>query len=377
MVVPMVLPLSASTVSMLFGSTSSSSGGVDFSLITGTGASSGASTASVGSVKVALANAEKNEAKQLAQAAKDPQVQKDLARYEKVVKNAKSIDDVLNDPIARKVLMTASGLKADINNIGLAKKAMMSDPTDSRSVAAKMSSINGAWLDFAKTYDLATYGLDRLSPQMNGVAGRWSVSIQRNGETSNAMLEVTKARGGGYQAKVDGTVVPITVDGANVTIDTLWDDEAGELHTTRLIGTLDKNGMSGAQYDDGVKVATAWSAKPYFADAVQEVRDNYVAEKRLDMLDAQLPGLGSAVLFKSVARNLKDAVDILGSPLGREVITTAFNIPKQIAIQSMEAQEKAINKRIDASKLQNDHFVDQIAQRYLIVLNGGLGGVTA
>ncbi len=47
-------------------------------------------------------------------------------------------------------------------------------------------------------------------------------------------------------------------------------------------------------------------------------------------------------------------------------VTTAFNIPKQIAIRSMAAQEKAINQRVDASKFQNDHFVDQIAQRYLI-----------
>lgn len=373
----MVLPLSASTLGMLFGSSSSGSGGVDFSLVSGASAASGTATANVGSVKSALASAEKNEAKQLAQAAKDPSVQKDLARYAKVLKNAKTIDDVLNDPIARKVLMTAAGLKGDINNIGLAKKAMLSDPTDSRSLAARMASINGAWLDFAKTFDLAKYGLDRLSPQMDGMAGRWSVSFEREGEPIDAMLEVAKVRGGGYQATVDGTQVPITVNGDSVTVDMIWRDDADELHTTRLIGTLKNGALTGAQYDDGVKQDDAFSAKPYFADALKEVSDNYIAEKRLDMLDAQMPGLGSAVLFKSVAKNLKDAVDILGSPLGREVVTTAFNIPKQIAIQSMAAQEKAINQRVDASKFQNDHFVDQIAQRYLIMLNGGLGGVTA
>lgn len=371
----MVSPLSASTLGMLFGSSSSGSAGVDFSLVTGGSAASGA--ANIGSVKSALASAEKNEAKQLAQAAKDPQVLKDLARYEKVVKSAKTIDDVLNDPIARKVLMTAAGLKGDINNIGLAKKAMLSDPTDSSSVAAKMSSINGAWLDFAKTFDLAKYGLDRLSPQMDGMAGRWKVSFERQGEPIDAMLQVSKVRGGGYTATVDGTQVPITVNGDSVTVDMIWRDDADELHTTRLVGTLKNGALAGAQYDDGVKQADAFSAKPYFADALKEVTDNYVAEKRLDMLDAQLPGLGSAVLFKSVAKDLKNAVDILGSPLGREVVTTAFNIPKQIAIQSMAAQEKAINQRVDASKFQNDHFVDQIAQRYLIMLNGGLGGVTA
>ena len=330
-----------------------------------------------GDIKAALVSAEKNETKQLSQVAKDPQVQSDLARYAKVVKNAKTIDDVLNDPIARKVLMTANGLKADINNIALARKGMTSDPNDPKSVAVKMSSINGAWLDFAKNYDLANNGLDRLYPQQDGVTGRWRIDLERQGEPIEADLKITKVKGA-YQATIDGTAVPITVDASNnVTIDLLWKDDASELHTTRLVGVLGKDGLSGAQYDDGKKLTDSWSADPYFSDALAEVSNNYIAEKRLDMLDAQMPGLGSAVLFKSVAKSLKNAVDILGSPLGREVITTAFNIPKQIAVQSMDAQEKAINKRVDASKLQNDHFVDQIAQRYLIMLNGGIGGITA
>ena len=369
----MVLPLS--TVSMLFGSTQSS-GGVDLSFIT-RGSSGATATADAGSIKLALSNAAKNEAKQLADVAKDPQVVKDLARYEKVLKNADSIDDVLNDPIARKVLMTASGLKGDIDNIGLLKKAMLSDPTDPKSVAVRMSQINGAWLAFAKEYDLATNGLDRLYPQMDGVEGRWRINLDREGEAIEAMLEIKQARGGAWQAEVDGVPIPITVDGEDVTLDLLWRDADDELHTSRLTGTLDKNGLSGAQFDDGVEVEADWNATPYFKDALKAVSDNYIAEKRLDMLDAQLPGLGSAVLFKQVAKTFKDAVDVLGSPLGREIVTVAFNIPKQIAVQSIEAQEKAINQRMSPAKLANEAYADIVAQRYLIMLNGGLGGVTA
>lgn len=362
-------------LSMLF-SGSARTGSVDFSFLTRS-SSSGTGTADVGSVKSALAIAEKNEAKQLAQVARDPQVQKDLARYEKVVKNAKSIEDVLDDPVARTVFMTANGLKADINNVGMAKKALASNPADKSSVAARLASINGAWLDTVKTYNTAKYGVDALSPKMDGFNGRWRIELEREGEPIKAMLEISKARGGAFQATVDGVPVPITVNGSDITLDLLWDDAEEELHTTRLTGTLSKTGLSGAQFDDGTKITEGWSAKPYFADAVSDIAKNYVAEKRLDMLDQQMPGLGSAVLFKDIAKNLKDVTDILGSPLGREVITTAFNIPKQIAIQSMAAQEKAINQRMSPAKLQNDHFVDQIAQRYLIMLNGGLGGVTA
>lgn len=370
------MAISPAILSMLY-SGGARSGAVDFSFLAKGATSGGSAVADAGSIKIALANAEKHEAKQLAQVAKDPQVQKDLARYAKVVKSADSIEDVLNDPIARKVLMTANGLKGDVDNIGLLKKALMSDPSDPKSVAARMSGVNGAWLEFARKYDIAEYGLDRLYPQQDGVAGRWRVSLEREGKPLEAMLEVTKARGGGLLAEVDGIPVPITVVNGEVTVDLLWRDDADELHTTRLKGVLDEDGLSGKQFDDGVEVKAAWGAEPYFADALKEVTDNYVAEKRLDMLDQQMPGLGSAVLFKDIAKNLKTATDVLGSPLGREIVTVAFNIPKQIAVQSLPAQEKAINQRMNPAKLANPHFADMVAQRYLLMLNGGLGGITA
>jgi hypothetical protein len=372
MVATMVLPLS--TISLLFGS---SSGASSLSMLTAGGGSSATSvTANPGSIKSALANAEKNEAKQLAQTANDPLIKKDLARYEKVVKSAKSLDDVLNDPVARRVFMTANGLKAFADYTGMAKKVLASDPTDGSSQAARLAGVNGAWYDAVKTFNIAKFGIDRLSPQMDGMAGRWRVALEREGEQMEAMLEVKRVQGQ-WRAQVDGVDVPITVDGDNVTLDLLWRDSTDELRTSRLTGTLENGILSGTLTNDGSSETFDWSAAPYFADAIGEVSRNYIAEKRLDMLDQQLPGLGSAVLFKQVAANLEDATDILGSPLGREVITTAFNIPKQIAIQSMVAQEKAINQRMNPAKLQDPNYVDIVAQRYLLILNGGLGGVTA
>jgi hypothetical protein len=368
----MVLPLSS--VRSLFGS-ARSSGGMDLSFIT-RGASGASAMAGAGSATLALANAAKHEAKQLADLAKDPQIVRDLARYEKVLKNAGSINDVLDDPVARKVLMTATGLKSDVDNIGLLKKALLSDPADPKSVAARMSTINDAWLAFAREYDLAKYGLDRLYPQMDGVKGRWSINIEREGKPLEAMLEIKQTRGG-LQAQVNGVPIAITVNGAKVTLDLIWRDAKDEIRTSRLTGTLGKDGMSGVQADDGVKVDAGWKAKPYFADALKEISNNYVAEKRLDMLDAQLPGLGSAVLFKQLAKTLKNATDVLGSPLGREVITVAFNIPKQIAVQSLIAQEKVINQRMNPAKLADSAYANTVAERYLMMRNGGIGGVTA
>jgi hypothetical protein len=365
-------------------------GGFDFSVLA-RGAAGATATYSAGGVKVAMENASKNEAKQLAQVAKDPTVQKELAHYEKVVKSAKSVDEVLNDPIARKVLMTANGLGAYVNQVALAKKALMSNPDDPNSMAARLASTNSAWLQFAQDYNLAKYGTDRLYDKQDGFLGKWTITIQRDGKPVETTLEIAKTvsefgfdedgvfgRTTTISAKIDGEIAPITINDGVVTMSILYEDAAEHLHITTLTGTLGKDGLSvtGAQKDDSNEVGT-WKAVPFYANAIQEVRTNYIAEKRLDMLDAQLPGLGSAILFKEIASKLDTPIKILGSALGRDVVTTALGLPKQLALQSIQAQEKAIRQRMDPAKLKSAHFVEQLAQRYLIMRNGGTGGITA
>lgn len=375
-------------VMQLYGS--ANQGGFDFSFLA---PSSQGTVYNAGSVKVALANAEKNEGKQLIQVAKDPAVKADIARYEKVVKSAKSIEEVLNDPIARRVLMTSAGLGAYADQVALAKKALMSDPADPNSLAQKLSATNGAWLQFAQDFNLAKNGLDRLYDRQDGFVGKWKIDLQRNGETIQGTLEIAKTTipfsvsdtgeltpsKTTYQAKIDGEIVPATIDGNKITLNVLWEDAAEKIHISKLEGTLSKDGFSasGPQVDDN-KAAGNWKAAPYYANAIQEVSANYLGEKRLDMLDAQMPGLGTAVMFKQQASTFDSTIKILGSALGREVITTALGFPKQLALQSIEAQVKALEKRIpDPKKLAKPAFAEQIAQRYLIMLNGGTGGVTA
>lgn len=254
---------------------SNTGGGFDYTALFAGG--QGTASYDAGSVTVALERAEQNEDKQLAAVAKDPMVQKDLARYAKVLKESDTLEELLDDPVARRVLLKANGLGAYVDSIALAKKALASDPSDSEGLANRLSGVEGGWLEMAKTYNFHLFGLTRLK--------------------------------------------------------------------------IDKG--------------------------VQEVTENYIAEQRLDSLDKQLPGLGSALLFKRIAKDLDSAVKILGSGLGREVVTTALGLPKQIALQSVEAQEKAILKRLDPAKLQKPEFVDRLVTRYLIQLNGGTTGVIA
>jgi hypothetical protein len=364
-----------SVASLMGGSTNGS--GIDTSVLFAGGSGASTGVYGAGQVGTALKNAAANEAKQLADTAKQPEIQRDLARYEKVLSAAKTIDDVLKDPIARKVLLKANGLGDQVDLIGLARKALASDPRDKKSLAYKLSSTNVNWLNFVKTYDIANHGLDRLRGNTSGFTGDWAISIQRDGKPVKAELLVSKS-GPGWQASVDGKPVGIKVEGDTITLVMVFQDSGGNIHTSNLTGKVGKDGvsLSGTQSDDG-KATTTWTGTPYYAGAIKQVKDDYIAESRLDTLDTQLPGLGTAILFKKLAASLDTPTKILGSAIGREVVTTALNIPKQIAVQSIEAQQRVVAQRMDPKKLADPKFVDHLVQRYLLNLNGGTAGVTA
>jgi hypothetical protein len=83
-------------------------------------------------------------------------------------------------------------------------------------------------------------------------------------------------------------------------------------------------------------------------------------------LDAATPGLSNALAFRKQAASVTSVDQILGDPILRKVVTTAFDIPLQIAFQPLLAQEKAISTRLDISRLKDPKFVESFAQRYLL-----------
>lgn len=82
--------------------------------------------------------------------------------------------------------------------------------------------------------------------------------------------------------------------------------------------------------------------------------------------DAATPGLANALAFRSLAGSVTSVDQILGDMTLRTVVTTALGIPKEIAFQSLSAQEKAIADRLDVGKFQDPKFVESFVQRYLI-----------
>lgn len=108
----------------------------------------------------ALLLAEKNQTQEIAAQAKEPQTAAEIKQFLAVVNKATSLKDILNDPIARKVFLTANGLGDQVDYTALVTKALLSDPTDPESLVNKLS--NQSYLATAQTYDFAKSGLSVL-----------------------------------------------------------------------------------------------------------------------------------------------------------------------------------------------------------------------
>ena len=92
----------------------------------------------------------------------------------------------------------------------------------------------------------------------------------------------------------------------------------------------------------------------------------YAEVRWRETLDATTPGLSDALTFRAQAGKIGSALEILGDPILRRVVTTTLGLPQQIAFQTIEAQEKAITARLDVSRLGDSKFAESFAQRFLI-----------
>lgn len=213
---------------------------------------------------LALQLALKTETKSVASVAKEPETARDIATFRAAVAKAKTPAELLANPVARKVLLTANGLGDQADYGALVSKALLSDTSKTGSLASKLTDTR--WLSVAKTYDFANKGLTALTQK----------------------------------------------------------------------GVLDS------------------------------LANGYAEVNWRQSLDTATPGLSYALDFRSRASTITSVDQILGDKNLREVVTVALNIPKQIAFQSLEAQEKAISSRLDITKFKSAAFVDQFTKRYLV-----------
>jgi len=163
------------------------------------GAGRKTSAISTGNPLVDLKLAQKNQASAIAREAKDPEVARDIAAFEKGIAQAATIDQALANPNVLKVLLTANGLASQLPYPALAKKVLLSDPTDSKSLVNKLG--NNAWLAMVKTTNFAKNGLTQLqNPEVratltSGYAEvKWRQALdQATPGLSNALAFLDKA----------------------------------------------------------------------------------------------------------------------------------------------------------------------------------------
>ena len=108
----------------------------------------------------ALTAAEKNQTKEIATTAKQPQVARDIAAFNSAVAAAKDPATLLKSPAVMKVLLTANGLGDQLTYPALASKALLSNVNDSESLVNQLTDTR--WKTVVQTYDFANRGLSVL-----------------------------------------------------------------------------------------------------------------------------------------------------------------------------------------------------------------------
>lgn len=214
----------------------------------------------------ALHIAQRNMTQDIAATAAQPAVARDIAAFKQAVATATTPQQLLTNPTALKVLLTANGLGAEASYTALAQNVLMSNPTDPGALVNQVSSSNSTWRSVVQTYQLATKGLTVLQ----------NPSVQ------------------------------------------------------------------------------------------QAIANGYAEVMWRQSLDATTPGLSDALTFQSQAGTITSALDVLSSPILFNVVTSALDIPQQIVFQDQGAQEKAINARLDYSRLKDPNYVNALTDQFLL-----------
>jgi Protein of unknown function (DUF1217) len=108
----------------------------------------------------ALERAKSSETSQVALVAAKPQVKRDIAQFTQALATAETPAQLLANPAALKVLLTANGLGDQTGNPALATRALLSDPSQISS--PENSSSDTRWLIVNQTYSFAEKGLSVL-----------------------------------------------------------------------------------------------------------------------------------------------------------------------------------------------------------------------
>jgi hypothetical protein len=160
-------------------------------------ATGGTASGSTENPVTALANAERDQTQEITATSQQPQVARMIQAFTTAVQNAKTPQQLLANPQALQVLLTANGLGDQTSYTALATQTLLSNINDSNSLVNKLSDTR--WQSVVKTYDFANQGLSVIqNPQViqtiaNGYAEvTWMKSLDATTPGLSDALEFRK-----------------------------------------------------------------------------------------------------------------------------------------------------------------------------------------
>ena len=151
-----------------------------------------ARAASAGEAVVAFRRVTKagEEEKGLAREKKDPITLTTLAQFRQALDGAPNIDKALSDPRVLKVLMPALGLPDQVGNPGLVKRALLSDPKDTKGVAVQLGN---TWKNAAATLNLKATTTPK-TVAFEGLTDRETAAVAQQLRLGEAVLTAPASR---------------------------------------------------------------------------------------------------------------------------------------------------------------------------------------
>lgn len=325
---------------------------------------------------------------------------------------AQDIQSFAADPSVQNVLVAASGLERSLAaNTALVERLLLSDPTSEASEARRLAQTSPGALKLAGILDLARKGLtEARDPQrlaafretyadalfgkdkvLEGVprGDRLPPRIERDPTFNRDMQRFERAIRDAPDARAiarDPTVQRILATVVGLTGQIA--ESRGLMERVLLSDTSDPNSVAqrlGRSNPQLLRLAQVLDlggsgvTRAKSDENIAAIRAAYAENLNRRNLDQTTPGLAAALSFVERAQSARTAIDVLADPALREVVTRSLGLPAQLALQSVEAQARAIEARLDVSRLRDPRFVEQFAQRYLTVVNGsgGNSGITA
>lgn len=298
------------------------------------------------------------------------------AYFAKASAKFRSVDDLFKDPRALKYVLDSYGISAGASARDPEKlKAMLKqDPTLATSDVNKTA--NKAYLQLAK--DL------RLDKGLDGIQSDAFVDMAKSKfievSVKNAFFTSLGATAG--QAKIDEITknAKKEIDYFNTaskkftSVDSLLKDsratqylldaysvgnEAIDTPTLKKILSSDPtakdafvNTLTNSNYK---KMATDLRLdkgmdKLTKADYLETLKTNYIQNEFEEALGQQDNALRQAAYFARNTGTINSVYAMLGDKVIRDVVTSTFNLPKELAVQSIETQAAVLAKRVDYTK---------------------------